>query len=64
MPDLSERSDTRVLARWNAPGLPPAAIEKRVGKGRVVLWTVTADRSWSDWPTEGSYFIRVARDWR
>ncbi len=59
LPDLSERSDTRVLARWNAPGLPPAAIEKRLGKGRVVLWTVSADRSWSDWPTEGSYFVGV-----
>lgn len=57
MPDLSERSDTRVLARWNAPGLPPAAIEKQVGKGRVVLWTVAADRAWSDWPTEGSYLV-------
>lgn len=56
LPDLSERSDIRVLARWNAPGLPPAAIEKRVGKGRVVLWTVTADRSWSDWPTAKAYF--------
>ena len=59
MPSEEDRKDTRVLARWNAPGQPPAAIEKRVGKGRVVLWTVTADRSWSDWPTEGSYIIGV-----
>ena len=59
MPERDDRNDTRVLARWNAPGLPPAAIEKRVGKGRVVLWTVTADRAWSDWPTEGSYIVGV-----
>jgi hypothetical protein len=59
LPDTDERNDTRVLARWNAQGQPPAAIEKRVGKGRVVLWTVTADRDWSDWPTEATYFIGV-----
>lgn len=57
LPESGENTDTRVLARWNAQGQPPAAIEKRVGKGRVVLWTVTADRDWSDWPTEASYFI-------
>ncbi|MFN3167728.1 MAG: BatA domain-containing protein [Phycisphaeraceae bacterium] len=59
LPELEGRTDTRVLARWNAPGLPPAAIEKRLGKGRVILWTVTADRAWSDWPTQGSYFVGV-----
>ncbi|MEM9345727.1 MAG: BatA domain-containing protein [Planctomycetota bacterium] len=59
LPNSDERKDTRVLARWNAQGQPPAAIEKQVGKGRVVLWTVTADREWSDWPTEASYFIGI-----
>lgn len=59
LPDSDDKKDTRVLARWNAQGQPPAAIEKRVGKGRVVLWTVTADRDWSDWPTEATYFIGV-----
>jgi hypothetical protein len=59
LPNSDERNDTRVLARWNASGQPPAAIEKRLGNGRVVLWTVTADRGWSDWPTEATYFIGV-----
>lgn len=59
MPAEEDRQETRVLARWNAPGQPPAAIEKRVGRGRVVLWTVTADRAWSDWPTEGSYIVGI-----
>ncbi|MEM6259062.1 MAG: BatA domain-containing protein [Planctomycetota bacterium] len=59
LPSTDERKDTRVLARWNAQGQPPAAIEKQVGKGKVVLWTVTADREWSDWPTEASYFIGI-----
>jgi len=57
LPTRDERNDTRVLARWNAQGQPPAAIEKRIGKGRVIQWTVTADRGWSDWPTEGSFFV-------
>lgn len=59
LPDLSERTDTRIIASWNGLDRPPAAIEKTVGKGKVVLWTVTADRSWSDWPTEGTYFVGV-----
>ncbi|MEO0475785.1 MAG: hypothetical protein AAF085_07430, partial [Planctomycetota bacterium] len=59
VPDVDDRKDTRVLARWNAQGQPPALIEKRVGNGRVVLITVTADRDWSDWPIEASYIIGV-----
>lgn len=47
----------RVLARWSDPNQSPALIEKRFGEGRVLLWTVTADRGWSDWPTEGSFVL-------
>ena len=46
-----------VLARWNDLNQSPALIEKKYGEGRVFLWTVTADRSWSDWPTEGSFVL-------
>ncbi len=49
----------RVLARWNDPAGSPAAIEKRVGRGRVLLWTVTADKAWSDWPKEPSYVLAM-----
>ncbi|RLS51685.1 MAG: VWA domain-containing protein [Planctomycetota bacterium] len=47
----------RVLARWSDPQQSPALIEKRYGEGRVLLWTITADRAWSDWPTEGSFVL-------
>jgi hypothetical protein len=49
----------RVLARWNDSRQSPAIIEKRIGEGRVLLWTITADRKWSDWPTDGSYVLAV-----
>jgi len=49
----------RVLARWNNAAASPAVLDKAVGKGRVLLWTITADRSWSDWPTKPSYVLAV-----
>jgi hypothetical protein len=49
--------DARVLARWNDPEAHPAAVEKRFGRGRVVLWTVSADRQWSDWPIDPTYVL-------
>jgi hypothetical protein len=49
----------RVLARWNDSRQSPAIIEKRMGEGRVLLWTITADKKWSDWPTDGSYVLAV-----
>src|SRR5690606_23570959 len=47
----------RVLARWNNPQSSPAVLEKQFGDGTVLLWTITADRGWSDWPTEPSYVL-------
>ena len=49
----------RVLARWNNTESAPAVIEKTFGRGRVLLWTVTADKLWSNWPTEPSYVLAV-----
>jgi hypothetical protein len=49
----------RVLARWNDSRQSPAIVEKRIGEGRVLLWTITADKKWSDWPTDGSYVLAV-----
>ena len=40
----------------------PALCEKVVGRGRVLFWTITADKSWSDWPTEPSYVLGDARN--
>ena len=49
----------RVLARWNNQSAAPAVVEKVFGRGKVLLWTTAADRSWSDWPTESSYVLAV-----
>ena len=49
----------RVLARWNDPQGRPAVVEQRFGRGRVLLWTVTADRQWSDWPIDPVYVLAV-----
>jgi hypothetical protein len=51
-PPANKSDQVRVLARWNDPQGRPAVIEKKLGKGRVLLWTMTADRQWSDWPVE------------
>ncbi|HEX8324867.1 MAG TPA: BatA domain-containing protein, partial [Tepidisphaeraceae bacterium] len=34
----------RVLARWNTSEAPAAVVEKRVGRGSVVLWLMPADK--------------------
>ena len=49
----------RVLARWNDPAASPAAIEKTIGHGHVLLWTVTADKAWSDWPSDPTYVLTM-----
>lgn len=51
--------EARVLARWDDAEGRPAVIEKRLGRGRVLLWTVTADRVWSDWPVEPTFLLSV-----
>lgn len=54
-----EDPQVRVLARWNDSQSSPALIEKSVGRGRVLLWTIAADKSWSEWPTEPSYVLAM-----
>ena len=49
----------RVLARWNSAAAVPAVLERSVGAGQVLLWTTTADKNWSDWPTEPSYVLAM-----
>lgn len=49
----------RILARWNGPEGRPAVVEKSLGLGRVILFTMTADRQWSDWPIEPTYVLAV-----
>ncbi len=55
--NVKEKQDVRVLARWNNSQSAPAVIEKRFGRGRVLLFTVTADKAWSDWPVDATFVL-------
>jgi hypothetical protein len=43
----------RVVASYDDGA--PALVERGVGKGRVLLYTSTVDRDWSDWPIQTSF---------
>lgn len=55
----TEVEGLRVLARWNDVASSPALVEKQVGRSRVLLWTMTADKAWTDWPTEPSFVLTI-----
>ena len=50
---------TRVLASFDDGA--PALLEARRGKGRVLLFTSTADRDWTDWPIRTSFLPAMQR---
>jgi hypothetical protein len=52
----------QVLGRFD--GGAPAVLERRVGRGRVLLWASTLDRSWNDLPVSGVYLPFVHRSVR
>ncbi|HUL60591.1 MAG TPA: VWA domain-containing protein [Anaeromyxobacteraceae bacterium] len=49
----------RVLAAFDDGA--PALVEARRGQGRVLLFTSTADRDWTDWPIRTSYLPAMQR---
>lgn len=49
----------RVLAAFDDGA--PALVEARRGEGRVVLFTSTADRDWTDWPIRTSFLPAMQR---
>jgi hypothetical protein len=51
--------NAQILARFDRG--EPALSERRVGNGRVVLWTSTLDDSWSDLPKKGLFVPFVHR---
>lgn len=55
----AEREHTQVLARWDDPERSPAVLAREWGRGRVLLWTVTADRGWSDWPVMPTFLLAM-----
>lgn len=56
---IPSSSEARVLMRWNDADSTPAAISQRFGDGTVVLFTTSADRDWSDWPTKPTYVLAM-----
>jgi hypothetical protein len=51
--------EARVLARFDDGA--PALVEGRRGRGRVLLFTSTADRDWTDWPIRTSFLPAMQR---
>ena len=37
----------------------PAAVEKKLGEGRVIVFGTSADKSWNNWPTKADYMPLV-----
>ena len=48
-----------VIARFDDGA--PALVEARRGRGRVLLFTSTADRDWTDWPIRTSFLPAMQR---
>ncbi len=49
----AESGDVRTLLRYQS-GVP-ALVERRIGEGRVYLWTSTVDLGWSNFPLQAIY---------
>lgn len=56
---VTAKPEVQVLARFD--GGAPALLERRVGSGRVMLWTSTLDLSWSDLPLKPVFLPFVHR---
>ncbi len=58
-PGRSGGAAPRVLAAFDDGA--PALVERRYGKGRVLLFTSSADRDWTDWPIRTSFLPALQR---
>lgn len=54
-----DSDDVTTLLRWE--GGAPALIERKVGTGRVLLWTSTFDLAWTNLPLQSAYMPLVQR---
>ena len=54
----SPREDARVLLRL-APGNDPVLVERPVGRGKVLLFTSSANRDWTDMMVNPAYLMMV-----
>lgn len=56
---LGDSEAVRTLARWDDIDRTPAVLERSYGRGRVLLIPTTADRAWTDWPTEPTWLLSM-----
>lgn len=59
MEPYEESEDVHTLLRY--VGGMPALVERRIGSGRVVLWTSTLDLGWTNLPLQAVYMPMVQR---
>ncbi len=52
---LVGRDATNVIAQFDDPDQSPAILEKKFGRGRVLLITTSADKEWHQWPNHPTY---------
>jgi hypothetical protein len=57
----TERPPARTLARFTDAAQSPALVERAFGRGRVLLFTSSADLDWNDWAraADGSYVVTM-----
>jgi len=57
--ELIENDEVSVLMRWEN-GLP-ALVERKVGAGRVLVWTTSVDLGWGDLPLQAVFMPMMQR---
>ena len=59
---LDPYEDGEDVTTWlRFEGGAPALVERRVGRGRVLLWTSTLDADWSNTPLQSAYMPLIQR---
>lgn len=54
-PQVAAVGSARVLARFNDPDEHPAIVQRRFGRGRVILVTTAVDKEWHHWPDHPTF---------
>ena len=60
--DFETAVATAAASSGDAPSVSGANVSRKSATGKVVVFNMTADRDWSDWPTDPSYPI-VFQEW-
>ena len=61
-PAIIEAAAAKSVVATGASGAPQKSAAQGSGAGRVVVFNMTADRDWHDWPTDPSFPI-VIQEW-